>query len=216
VRRADQSVQSAVQLWDRDLANFAEAANAKHLQSERVACAEFFERVEKSPLTQEQVDAVVCFDSRVLLVASAGSGKPSTMVAKAGYALRKGYFEPERILLLAFNNAAAAELRARIQARLEPLGLPAVDVTAKTFHSFGLDIIGQATGRRPSIAPWLESGGEMEALMGMVDKLKDADPAFRTAWDMFRVARLSQTRRQRGRGEGHRGVNSPRLAASRV
>jgi DNA helicase IV len=187
MRHADSTVQSALQLWDRDFANFAKEANAQHLQAERVTCAEFFKRVEKTALTQEQIDAVVCFDSRVLLVASAGSGKTSTMVAKAGYALHKGYFAPETILLLAFNNAAAAELRERIQARLAPLGLPAAAVTAKTFHSFGLDVIGQATGKRPSIAPWLESGGETEALMGMVDKLKDADATFRTSWDLFRV-----------------------------
>ena len=187
VQQAAPEVQSAVKLWDRDCSRFAEAANAQHLLAERAACAEFFKRVEKSPLTQEQIDAVVCFDSRVLLVAAAGSGKTSTMVAKAGYALHKRFFAPEAILLLAFNNAAAEELRERISARLEPLGLPAAGVTAKTFHSFGLDIIGQATGRRPSIAPWLESGREMEALMGMVERLKNTNLVFRTNWDLFRV-----------------------------
>lgn len=187
VGNAPESVRRAVQLWDRHFAKFADAANVQHLQAERLACADFFKRVEKSPLTDEQVDAVVCFDSRILLVASAGSGKTSTMVAKAGYAVHKGYFAPETILLLVFNNAAAAELRERIQARLAPHGLPAERITAKTFHSFGLDIIGQATGWRPSIAPWLESGGEMEALMGMVDKLKDEDSGFRASWDLFRV-----------------------------
>ncbi len=96
------------------------------------------------------------------------------MVAKAGYALHKGYFAPESILLLAFNSAAAAELRERIQTRLSPHGLPHESVTAKTFHAFGLDVIGQATGRRPSIAPWIESGTEMEALMGLVDRLPAA------------------------------------------
>lgn len=187
VGNAEATVQKAVHLWDRNFAKVAEAANLQHLEAERFACADFFKRVEKTPLTQEQIDAVVCFDSRVLLVASAGSGKTSTMVAKAGYALHKGYFSPESVLLLAFNNAAAAELRERLTTRFEPLGLAAGAITAKTFHSFGLDIIGQATGKRPSIAPWLESGGEMEALMGMVDKLKESNIAFRTSWDMFRV-----------------------------
>lgn len=109
------------------------------------------------------------------------------MVAKAGYALQKGFFSPESILLLSFNNAAAAELRERIKARLEPLGLAGERVSAKTFHAFGLDVIGQATGRRPSIAPWLESGQDIDALMRMVDDLKDEQSWFRTSWDMFRV-----------------------------
>lgn len=187
VSLADDALHDAVKLWDRDFAKFAETANAQHLVSEREDCAAFFNLVEKSPLTHEQIDAVICFDSRVLLVASAGSGKTSTMVAKTGYALHRGYFRPESILLLAFNNAAAAELRDRINAHLGPLGLPSAEVTAKTFHAFDLDVIGQATGQRPSIAPWLESGGEMEVLMRMVDHLKDTDSSFRTRWDMFRI-----------------------------
>lgn len=184
---ADEAVLGPLRTWDEDLAESADVANHQHLSSERTACAEFFSRVEKSPLTAEQVEAVVCFDSRVLLVAAAGSGKTSTMVAKAGYALHRGYFAPESILLLAFNNAAAAELRERIQARLGPLGLSPEKVTAKTFHAFGLDIIGRATGKRPSIAPWLESSRDLEKLEELVDRLKDASPAFRTSWDLFRV-----------------------------
>ena len=39
---------------------------------------------------REQARAVVCFDNRVQVVASAGSGKTSTMVAKAAYALHRG------------------------------------------------------------------------------------------------------------------------------
>ncbi len=60
------------------------------------------------------------------------------MVAKAGYALKKGYFAADRMLLLAFNSDAAEELGERIRKRLEPLGLPAASIVAKTFHAFGL------------------------------------------------------------------------------
>lgn len=184
---AEEAVQEAVKLWDCNMPEFANGINKRQLEAELKASVDFFARVEKTPLTREQIEAVVTFDSRVLLVASAGSGKTSTMVAKAGYALHKGYFRPESVLLLAFNNAAAAELRERIKARLEPLGLPGDKVTAKTFHAFGLDVIGQATGKRPSIAPWLEAGQDLDALMRMVDELKDEQPWFRVSWDMFRV-----------------------------
>lgn len=51
------------------------------------------------------------FDNRVQVIAAAGSGKTFTLVAKAGYALRRQIVAPERILLLAFNDDAAAELR---------------------------------------------------------------------------------------------------------
>lgn len=181
------TVRGAIDLWKQNFNELADILNERHLTKELEVNKDFFNHVEKSPLTEEQAKAVVCFDNRVLLVASAGSGKTSTMVAKAGYALKKGYFPAERMLLLAFNNDAAAELRERIKARLEPLGLPADKVVAKTFHAFGLDVIGQATGKRPSLAPWVDSGRDIEALLEMVDHLKDQDPWFRLQWDMFRI-----------------------------
>lgn len=182
-----QEQQDAVNFWKQDFNGLADAINDHHLGKELKASKAFFDNVEKSPLTEEQAQAVVCFDNRVLLVASAGSGKTSTMVAKAGYALKKGYFEADRMLLLAFNNDAAAELRERIKVRLGPLGYPADKIVAKTFHAFGLDVIGQTTGKRPSLATWLDNGRDLEALLEMVDDLKDRDGAFRSDWDMYRI-----------------------------
>lgn len=190
VRHIDEeapAVQKAVQLWKRDTQQFADAINERHLAQQLVEHKPFFDTVEKSPLTQEQARAVICFDSRVLLVASAGSGKTSTIVAKAGYALKNGYCRPERMLLLAYNNDAAQELGQRIKERLEPLGLPADKVVSKTFHAFGLDVIGQSEGKRPSVAPWVENGKDLEYLLEIVDELKDISPDFRTRWDLFRI-----------------------------
>ena len=189
--RQPPSVQDAVETWQRPFEEFVKEANERHANLAAEKDRDFFDQVEKSPLTEEQRKAVMCFDNRVLLVASAGSGKTSTMVAKAGYALRHGYVAPERMLLLAFNTDAAAELRERIRARLGPLGLPADQVVAKTFHAFGLDVIGRATGRKPSLAPWLESGTDLETLVGLIDALKDRDPEFRVQWDLYRIV-LSQ------------------------
>lgn len=187
LEKQTKDIQDAVNLWTLKFDDIADDFNELHLTKQKKALKDFFDRVEKSPLTDEQLKAVVCFDNRVLLVASAGSGKTSTMVAKAAYALKQGYFAPERMLLLAFNNVAAAELRERINVRLVPLGLPAEKVVAKTFHAFGLDVIGAATGKRPSLAPWVENGKDIETLLDIVDDLKDNDAAFRTNWDLFRI-----------------------------
>jgi len=190
----------SITLWRLNLSNFTDDLNERHLEKELREFKTFFDQVEKSPLTEEQAKAVVCFDNRVLLVASAGSGKTSTMVAKAGYALKKGYFEADKMLLLAFNKDAATELQERIKARLKPLGLPADKIVAKTFHAFGLDIIGEATGKKPSVAPWLESGRDLDALLELVDDLKDHDVVFRTNWDLFRIV-LGQDLPQFGKEE---------------
>ncbi|MDT8990572.1 UvrD-helicase domain-containing protein [Curvibacter sp. APW13] len=183
----DEETQAAVTLWRNPVPETLDSLNRRHLANELQESRPFFDTVEKSPLTREQAEAVITFDNRVLLIASAGSGKTSTMVAKAGYALQKGYFAPERMLLLAFNNDAAAELRERIRSRLTPLGLPADQIVAKTFHAFGLEVIGAATGKKPTLAPWVESGRDQDTLLKMVDELKDSDTSFRTAWDMFRL-----------------------------
>jgi DNA helicase-4 len=182
-----EDARAAMDLYRQSLPSWLEARNAEHQAHRLLEDRPFFDTIEKSPLTEEQRHAVLCFDSRVLLVASAGSGKTSVMVAKAAYALKRGYFEPERILMLAFNNDAAAELRQRLKDRLTPHGLPADRVTAKTFHAFGLDVIGLATGKKPMVAPWVESGQDLDMLLTLVDELKDRSSRFRIQWDLFRI-----------------------------
>jgi hypothetical protein len=88
-----------------------------------VLAKDFLDRVESKPLTEEQARAVICFDNRVQVVAAAGSGKTSTMVAKAAYAIDRGFVEPERIVMLAFNKDAAKELEERAQRCFDRLGM---------------------------------------------------------------------------------------------
>ena len=92
--------------------------NERFVTDEIVRCKEFFDGVEKTPLTKEQRIASVVFEDRNLLVAAAGSGKTSTIVGKIGYALLTKQYAPKDILVLAFNNDAAAELDERINATL--------------------------------------------------------------------------------------------------
>lgn len=177
----------AIQLWQRDIRESAQEQNKTLVNQELVECKDFFARVEKSKLTEEQSRAVLCFDNRVLVVASAGSGKTSTMVAKAGYALHRGLFGASEILLLAFNTDAAEELQTRINERLAPFGFDVASIRARTFHGFGLDVIGQATGTRPSLASWLEHGQDLTHLQTIIHRLKAESPGFAARWDLFRV-----------------------------
>lgn len=177
----------AVAFWRRELPALAERTNERHLAHELRAARGFLDTVEKSPLTEEQARAVLCLDNRVLLVAAAGSGKTATLVAKAAWVVTKGYVAPERILMLAFNREAATELSQRVQGCFTRLGLPTGKVATRTFHAFGLDVIAAATGRRPALAPWLETGRDAQALLEVVDLLKDRDPTFRANWDLFRL-----------------------------
>ena len=147
----------------------------------------FFDTVEKNPLTDEQMDACICMDDALQIVAAAGSGKTSTMVAKAGYVIREQLAAPGQILLLAFNRDAAAELRDRLKTRLADV--EGIDqITAMTFNAFGRDVLAKVSGRKPSLAPWVGSTKqEIGMISEIVDALRRNDPAVAVEWDMFRT-----------------------------
>lgn len=165
-----------------------EAANADLLAREQQRWAGLLSKVESRPLTAEQTRAVLSVDSRVLLVAAAGSGKTSTMVARAAYAIARGLATPDQVLMLAFNRQAAEELQQRTQAAFARVGLSADGLQARTFHALGLQVIGQATGRKPSVPDWAaDANAGVRRLAELVDDLKDRSIDFRTRWDLFRL-----------------------------
>lgn len=171
------------------LRHYLDLHNSLYLSLKRLKLIEFFDTVEKSPLTDEQIYACVCMDDAVMVVAAAGSGKTSTMVAKTGYVLHEGLAKPEQILLLAFNRATADEVGQRIAEQLR--GVPNVDgVQSNTFHAFGIKVIGKATGKKPSLAPWVSPdnpGGDVREISEIIDLLCTQDPQFKQSWDLFRT-----------------------------
>lgn len=166
---------------------FAEA-NQEILAAELTNQKEFLDSIESKPLSLEQGAAVVTFDNRVLLVAAAGSGKTSVMVARAAYATMKNFIKPSRILLLAFNKAAAEELQERVRDRFEAANVDSTGIKASTFHAFGLDVIGRGLQARPTVAPWVEiKGRDLEELAAIVKELKDSSEDFKYKWDLYRL-----------------------------
>ena len=157
--------------------------NEEFVVRETAAWSDFFDRVEKTPLTGEQRRAAVVMENRNLLVAAAGSGKTSAVVGKIGYALKKGLCRPSEIIALAFNNKAAEELRERIRLRLGEC-LDGGEVEAMTFHALGLGILGEATGAKPRTAEWAANLGENfgRKTGELVGNLAAADPDFFAAW----------------------------------
>lgn len=114
----------------------------------------FFQQIETSPLNESQRRAVVNGEDSVLVLAGAGSGKTSVLVARAGWLLQRNEALPEQILLLAFGRQAANEMNSRIKQRL------AVEaIQAKTFHALALQIIQQGSRKTPVISK-LESDSQ--------------------------------------------------------
>ena len=156
---------------------FRARANEAFVRGGLSRSREFLDRVEAQPLTDEQRRAVVVDEARNLVVAAAGSGKTSVIVAKAGWLARRGYRHPSELLLLAFAKDARNELAGRIRGRL---GDEVADgVTVRTFHGLGLAIIGEAEGRRPSLAREADDNAALlDLLKGIVaDMLADRNLA---------------------------------------
>ncbi len=130
-------------------------ANKTFLANEMVRSRELFDQVEARPLTGEQRKAVAVDGNRNLVVAAAGSGKTSVIVAKAGWLVRRMNRKPSELLLLAFASDARREMEERIRRRL---GTGISDgMTVCTFHSLGLRIISEAEGKRPALAATAEN-----------------------------------------------------------
>ena len=150
-------------------------ANEAFVANELVRSRALFDRIEARPLTEEQRKAVVVDERRNLVVAAAGSGKTSVIVAKAGWLIRRGYRRPSELLLLAFARDARNEMVERISTRLD--ATTARGVTVRTFHSLGMAVIGEAEGKRPTLARTAENDRALfDLLKGIVaDLLVDGE-----------------------------------------
>ena len=163
-----------------------EHANSVFLNRQKKRLDDFFSSVERNPLTEEQKNCCICMDHAVQIVAAAGSGKTSTIVARVGYVLKEGLASPKEILILAFNKSVKKEIESRIKERLGDI--PDIkDITVKTFHAFGLEVIGTGTGRKPGLAGWVAPGRDIQAIQDIKEDLCRRDPQFKRDWDMFRI-----------------------------
>jgi DNA helicase-4 len=126
--------------------------NVNFIKNEKVKYAEFFNSIEKNPLTDEQIESAIIMEDRNLVIAAAGSGKTSTLVAKVGYLIKKGYARSDEILILSFNNKVKDEIQNRISTSLgleeEGFASPVVE----TFHGLGNKIRNTHSPKR--LAPW--------------------------------------------------------------
>lgn len=151
-----------------------DARNQAFVIAERRRFQTFFDKIESQPLTEEQRDAAIVMEDNNLVVAAAGSGKTSTLVAKFAYVIERGYCEPAEILILAFNKEVAEEIRQRISNRL---GIDATRTPRiQTFHAFGLQLLARA-GQPAHVPAWVESGSE-RIIDELISHLAETDPQF--------------------------------------
>jgi superfamily I DNA/RNA helicase len=105
-----------------------------------------------------------------LCIAPAGSGKTTTLVARAAWLIATGT-PAESIRAITFNKRAAVEMTERLDAAVAPLGIAPGAVRVRTFHALGREILRETRvaveplADRPAIlaavAPW---AGEADLL----------------------------------------------------
>lgn len=152
-------VLNSILAFEKDPQQIREAAIKTFVASELIEMAAFFDTIESNPLTPEQRLAVVTDEDATLVLAGAGSGKTSVIVAKAAYLIERGIRPAEEILLMAFGNDAAAEMATRIEER------SGASVDALTFHALGYKIIGEVEGSAPALAPHASDDAQFRTLL---------------------------------------------------
>ncbi len=93
----------------------------------------------------EQRKAILTEEDYSIIVAGAGSGKTTTMVAKAKYLVEKLNIDPADIIVISYTNKAVLELKNRINKDFK------IPVQGCTFHKFGLDILKKTSNKHLKI-----------------------------------------------------------------
>jgi len=91
-------------------------------------------------LDAEQAAAATLPDGPAQIIAPAGSGKTTTLIARLGVMLTRGV-APDRIAVVTFNREAAEELRSRIRVRLAPLVRGAETIEVRTLHAMARQVV---------------------------------------------------------------------------
>ena len=152
-------------------ANFVPQYNRKFREQQKIEHKEYFDTLFTYPLDDQQREAIVTLGENVLVVAAAGSGKTSTIVAKTHYLVNKMHVDPRNILVVTYTRKAAEELQKRV-------GVAGVECS--TFHKHAIDTIARIEGEKPVIC-------ENTTLATLFDSLFHHNSAIESAFFLFQT-----------------------------
>ena len=178
-------------------------ANKVFVENELVRSRKLLDTIESRPLTEEQRRAVVVDEHCNLVVAAAGSGKTSIIIAKSGWLVRRMGCRPSELLLLSFARDARNEMEERIRARLSTREADSIKVS--TFHSLGLKIIGKCTGKLPTLSVLATDSTKLHKLLRRIISERFVDRQFSAVikWFWGQFAPYRSVHEFRNRSEYH-------------
>ena len=102
-------------------------------------------KIENNYLDSNQIDSIINNSSNQLVVASAGSGKTTTIIGKIKYLIKTNKALPKEILILSFTSSSSKEMKERIEKEIN------TEIDVYTFHKLGLEIIKKSSLNIPNI-----------------------------------------------------------------
>ncbi|KLV11485.1 MULTISPECIES: DNA helicase IV [Photobacterium] len=163
-----------VEPWLEGNGEWVDTSNEKWLEKEAEKWSSWFDKFESSPLNPSQREAVLINQDHNLVLAGAGTGKTSVLVARAGYLVANQLAQPEEILMLAFGRKAAEEMSERLAAKVNN------NIKVATFHSLGTQIIKAVEGEMPSVSPLtLDEKARTDWLAGVLKEQWENDTSAR-------------------------------------
>ncbi|MGQ7845016.1 UvrD-helicase domain-containing protein [Granulosicoccus sp. 3-233] len=119
-------------------------------------------------LNPQQLAAVRHFETPLLVLAGAGSGKTGVITQKIAWLIEKQNYSPTSIIAVTFTNKASNEMRARLKKQLSPQQMKGL--TIATFHRLGMEMLhkdGEAIGLRKGFTI-LDQHDSMTALRELI------------------------------------------------
>ncbi|MCQ1535295.1 AAA family ATPase [Methanosarcina sp. KYL-1] len=162
------------------LLNEFKAYDNEDFIQERIQKYDFLFQKSPFPLDDSQKRSIVIDDTHNLVVAGAGSGKTEVLITRAAYLTERAPdgVDAKKILILAFQNKAAGEVKNRLGERF---GIDAIEV--RTFHSLGKKILEDACKNSGKEIPELKFSGynfekEFSSYINSLFNLKKTDGNF--------------------------------------
>ncbi|MBD1584561.1 UvrD-helicase domain-containing protein [Pseudoalteromonas sp. S16_S37] len=154
-----------------DIATFRRA----YISYQAIKYQQFFDSIESQPLTEAQRRACIIQDNRQLLLAGAGTGKTSVMAARAKFLVHSTGISAAQILLLAYGNEAAKELKQRV----------GKEFNCSTFHALGMNIIEAVEGQKPTLSTLLSEPVKMQAFIRDTVQVLCLQPSYQALFTQF-------------------------------
>lgn len=142
-RWLDQDTKSKIEAFYNFYHNISTTANTynqEYTKQEISHFEDFFNTLEKYPLSKDQMTAIVTDEDNNLVVAGAGTGKTTTIAGKVAYLLKKQLAQAEEILVISFTKTAVEEMGDRIRLYLNDDTVSS-KLKIKTFNSYGFEVM---------------------------------------------------------------------------